>query len=134
MVSASLMLTAPHSSRRATRSPRSVSPVQTVADSPYLESLASRMASSSSATLTTGSVGPKVSSAMQVIVGCDVGEHRRLEEGAHSGGLTAGEHLGAGGDGLADVAFDDVALGGGGHRAGVVGEAGVGLAALLQHC
>ena len=44
-----------------------MSPVQTVADSPYLESLAIRMASSSSATLTTGSVGPKVSSVMQVM-------------------------------------------------------------------
>ena len=69
LVSASLMLTAPTSRRRATCSPRSVSPVQTLADRPYWESLARRMASSSSATLITGSVGPKVSSAMQLIWG-----------------------------------------------------------------
>ena len=69
LVMASLMLTAPVSRRRATRSPRAVSPVHTVADNPYTESLASRMASSSSLTFTTGRVGPKVSSAMQLMDG-----------------------------------------------------------------
>ena len=62
----------------------------------------------------------------------DVGQDGRRVEGALPGGLAAGEHLGAGRDGLVDVALDDADLGVGGHRAQVVGEAGVGLAALLQ--
>ena len=67
LLKTSLTLTAPASSRRATRSPRSTSRVHTVADRPYGESFAIRTASSSSATFITGMVGPKVSSVMQDI-------------------------------------------------------------------
>ena len=48
-----------------------------------------------------------------------VGQHRRLEEGADSGRLSAGGHPRTRGDRLVDMAGHQVALGFGGHRAHV---------------
>ena len=53
--------------RRASASPRATSFVHTDAASPYSESLASRTASSASATFMIGTVGPNVSSVMHAI-------------------------------------------------------------------
>src|ERR1700754_1272640 len=64
----SLTLTVPQSSCTATSLARSMSLEKTDADRPYGLSLASRTASSTDATFMIGSVGPKVSSVMQVIV------------------------------------------------------------------
>ncbi|MNT81672.1 hypothetical protein D3C86_1847250 [compost metagenome] len=64
-----LIQTVPALMRRAIALPRSVSSVQTLAESPKGESLAiATMASSSSATI-TGNSGPKVSSRMTRISG-----------------------------------------------------------------
>ena len=68
MICASLTHTTPASTRRATSSPRAASFVHTEAASPYGESLASRIASSASATFMIGSVGPNVSSVIADIV------------------------------------------------------------------
>src|SRR5919201_1675085 len=68
LTSASLTHTAPASMRRATASPRAASLEKTDAPRPYGESLASRIASSASATFMIGSAGPKVSSRMTSIV------------------------------------------------------------------
>ena len=63
----SLTLTAPQSSCTATALARSMSLENTAALSPYGLSLASRIASSTLDTFMIGSVGPNVSSVMQVI-------------------------------------------------------------------
>ena len=65
--STSLTLTAPASSRSAIASPRSMSWVQTEADSTYYETIASRIAAYESASRITANVGPKFSSRMQDI-------------------------------------------------------------------
>ena len=66
-MSASLIVTAPALTRRASRSARARSRENTAAHSPYWESLASLTASSASATFMIGSVGPNVSSRMHSI-------------------------------------------------------------------
>ena len=60
----SLIQTEPASRRRAIRSPFSRSSVQTEAERPKFESFASWIASSSDATGTIGTTGPKISSRM----------------------------------------------------------------------
>ena len=62
-----LMPTIPDLMRAATRWPRDGSPVHTVANRPYLMSLAMRIASFSSSNGITVTTGPKISSCATVI-------------------------------------------------------------------
>ena len=70
-------------------------------------SLAMAMASSSVLKRKSGATGPKVSSRVTSMSRGDVGQHRRLEEGAAERmALAAGDDLGALGDGVGDMLLD----------------------------